>query len=79
MKPDTMPIVIAAQGYTVEHPAVIATSPARVELPIAMMSQWCLPVFNLRRIAVTNRPVKPAEAGAREVVTAAFDTAEAIE
>jgi len=77
--PDTMPMAIAAHGYTVEHPAVIATSPARVELPIAMISQWCFPVFNFRSIAVTNRPVKPAAAGAREVVTAAFDTAEAIE
>ena len=79
MKPDTMPMAMAAQGYTVEQPAVMATRPARVELPMAMMSQWCLPVLNFSRTAVTNRPVRPAAAGAREVVTAALETAEAME
>ena len=77
MIPATMPMQMAPQGSTVEHPAVIATSPASVELPIAMMSQWCLPVLILSRIAVKKSPVRPEAAGARVVVTAAFDTAEA--
>ena len=72
-----MPMQTAPQGSTVEHPAVMATSPASVELPMAMMSQWCLPVLNLSRVAVKKSPVRPAAAGAREVVTAALETAEA--
>ena len=77
--PATIPMTIAAHGYTVEQPAVMATNPARVELPIAMMSQWCLPVLSFSRRACTSNPVRPEAAGAREVVVAAFATAEARE
>jgi len=52
--PATSPIMMAAHGYTVDVPDVMATRPARAPLPIMPTSYTCLPVQGIALSSAKN-------------------------